>query len=129
MDDDFNSAKALGYLLDTMRMVNIYLSNISYSNYNLFTFSLINIAKYNFNSLAKVFGIFDSDPEVYKRKKMDKKLPLLSLNSEEIEALIKEREKARKEKNWDKADAIRSKLTSQNIIIKDTPQGSIWEVR
>ena len=129
MDDDFNSAKALGYFLDTMRMVNIYLSEISYSNYNLFTFSLINIAKYNFNSLAKVFGIFDSNPEVYKRKKMDKKLPLLSLNSEEIEALIKEREKARKEKNWDKADAIRSKLTRQNIIIKDTPQGSIWEVR
>jgi cysteinyl-tRNA synthetase len=129
MDDDFNSAKALGYFFDTMRMVNIYLSDISYSNYNLFTFSLINIAKYNFNSLAKVFGIFDSNPEVYKRKKMDKKLPLLSLNSEEIEALIKEREKARKEKNWDKADAIRSKLASQNIIIKDTPQGSIWEVR
>ena len=60
---------------------------------------------------------------------MDKKLPILSLNSEEIEALIKEREKARKEKNWDQADAIRSKLTSQNIIIKDTPQGTIWEVR
>ncbi|RLB19326.1 MAG: hypothetical protein DRG76_12505 [Deltaproteobacteria bacterium] len=46
--------------------------------------------------------------------------------SEEIMALIKERETARKKKDWDTADAIRNQLRDMGIELVDTPEGTIW---
>lgn len=43
--------------------------------------------------------------------------------SEKVQKLIEEREKARKAKDWEKADKLREKLQSSGIIIEDTPQG------
>jgi cysteinyl-tRNA synthetase len=45
---------------------------------------------------------------------------------EEIEALMAEREQARAEKNWSRADEIRDELLAQGIVIEDTPQGPRW---
>ena len=42
---------------------------------------------------------------------------------DDIQALIEERQTARKEKNWAKADAIRDQLAAMGITLKDTPQG------
>ena len=42
---------------------------------------------------------------------------------DEINAILKEREEARKEKNWAKSDELRDKLREMGIIVKDTPQG------
>lgn len=44
----------------------------------------------------------------------------------EIEALIAERERARAEKNWARADEIRDRLLAQGIVIEDTPTGPRW---
>jgi len=49
-----------------------------------------------------------------------------SLDSE-IEKLIEERQKARKEKNWALADKIRDDLKQQGIILEDTPEGVKWK--
>ncbi len=45
---------------------------------------------------------------------------------DEIEALINERQAARKEKNFKRADEIRDMLKEQGIILEDTPQGVRW---
>ena len=44
----------------------------------------------------------------------------------EIEALIEERNAARKEKNFARADEIRDQLLEQGIILKDTREGVKW---
>ncbi len=44
----------------------------------------------------------------------------------EIEALMAEREQARADKNWSRADEIRDELLAQGIVIEDTPQGPRW---
>jgi cysteinyl-tRNA synthetase len=49
--------------------------------------------------------------------------------SEEAGRLIKEREKARKERDWKKADEIREQLNAMGITIEDTPQGVKWRKR
>ena len=46
---------------------------------------------------------------------------------EEYLELIKEREKARKEKNYKRADEIREYLKNKGIILEDTPYGTIWK--
>jgi cysteinyl-tRNA synthetase len=50
------------------------------------------------------------------------------LSEEAILAFIAERTSARKEKNWKRSDEIRDELCSYGIQIKDTPQGTTWEV-
>ena len=46
-----------------------------------------------------------------------------------IEELIQQREIARQEKNFEKADKIRDQLHSQGIEIEDTPTGTLWRYR
>ena len=69
--------------------------------------------------IAKVLGIFE-----------DKSYNKISdeLNKE-IEILIKERSIAKEKKNFDLADEIRTKLENLGIEIKDTPDGTSWQVK
>ncbi|MGE5631554.1 MAG: cysteine--tRNA ligase [Caulobacteraceae bacterium] len=59
--------------------------------------------------------------------KVEKKEKVEESISEDIERLIEERQKARKEKNWALADKIRDDLKAQGIILEDTPQGVKWK--
>jgi len=45
---------------------------------------------------------------------------------EDIEALIAERQQARKDKNFARADEIRDELLSKGIVLKDTREGVRW---
>jgi len=53
----------------------------------------------------------------------------LKIAPEEIQGLIDERNQARKSKDWKRADAIRQQLTDLDILLEDTPQGTIWRVK
>jgi cysteinyl-tRNA synthetase len=44
-----------------------------------------------------------------------------------IHELIKDREKARSDKNWEKADEVRKQLDGLGIVLDDTPEGTIWK--
>jgi len=61
----------------------------------------------------------------------DKIFNILTLEEEklnkDVERLIKEREEARKSKDWNKADKIREKLKSMNVILEDTKEGVRWK--
>lgn len=46
---------------------------------------------------------------------------------DEIEALIREREEARRARDWARADAIRDQLQEDGIVLEDTPSGTIWK--
>ncbi|MPN37255.1 Cysteine--tRNA ligase [bioreactor metagenome] len=51
------------------------------------------------------------------------------IDEEYIEALILERNKARKEKDWAKADEIRNTLLEHNIELIDSKDGTAWKVK
>ena len=57
------------------------------------------------------------------RLKTDKKEEMLD---EDIEALIAERQQARKDKNFARADEIRDELLAKGIVLKDTREGVRW---
>ena len=46
---------------------------------------------------------------------------------EEVEALIEQRNEARRTKNFDESDRIRDELVSQGILLEDTPRGTVWK--
>ena len=49
--------------------------------------------------------------------------------SENIKKLIKKREEARKNKDWEESDRIRNLLNKEGIIIEDTPKGTTWKFK
>ncbi|MDK2871041.1 MAG: cysteinyl-tRNA synthetase [bacterium] len=111
MDDDLNTPEALASIFEFIKSMNTYLTETTTPKRDLLEKSISFL-----NNINEVFGII----------KTEEKLPI---EVEEIEKLIKEREKARKEKNWEKADSIRDFLLSKGIILEDTPWGTRWKVK
>ena len=65
-------------------------------------------------------------------KKIDKILGVLGFDDNldnDIMEMIKEREKARKNKDWDKSDQLRDALLDRGIIVEDTPSGTVWKYK
>ena len=127
IEDDFNTAGALGSVLSTVRIVNRYFSETQdeVSPAMVETFQkLLN----EFEKVSKVLGLFFQSPEFFLKELHDKASVLVTLSKSEIKRLITEREEARQEKNWKKSDEIRDFLKSHNITLEDTPQGTHWKV-
>ncbi len=106
MDDDFNTADGLAAIFDLVREINSNVVGASVSA------EYVKKASEIFERLVSVLGL------LYERKKDN-------LDSE-IEALIEERQQARKNRDFARADAIRDELKNQGIVLEDTPQGVKW---
>ncbi len=106
MDDDINTAGAIGVLFDIVKLINIKTADkplpkdeLSYAYDKLCT-------------LADVLGLLSKQ----KQTSLDK----------EVEDLIRQRSEARKAKNFALADEIRDKLTAMDIVLEDTREGVKW---
>lgn len=72
--------------------------------------------------------IFNSEKPIVSRcEKVGRVDPELSID--EIERLVKERNKARRNKDWLRADQIRERLFNQDILVMDTPYGTCWHLK
>lgn len=107
MDDDFNTANAISVLFDLSKTANLYLESKQTST------KVIESFQDTITSFLSILGI-----------EIDKESELLD---EEIDALIKEREEARENRDYDRADEIRDQLSKMNIILEDTAQGIRWK--
>lgn len=108
MDDDFNTADGISVIFDLIRDININISAASSKAIISQSLSLI-------RELGAPMGILQKSTKV-------------SLE-EEIEKLIEERQKARKDKNWALSDKIRDDLKARGIVLEDTPQGVRWFIK
>jgi cysteinyl-tRNA synthetase len=128
MDDDFNTAQALGYFYDLQKHLNTLL-DLSKGRPDSEVASMLAQGLRVFSELGWVLGLFQQDPEEYLDQQRKEGLKRLNLTEEEILASIGERNAARKEKNWKRADEIRSNLLSKGIILEDTPSGTHWKIK
>ncbi|MCI6676743.1 MAG: cysteine--tRNA ligase [Clostridiales bacterium] len=106
MEDDFNTADAISAVFEIVKLSNTSVNEIS-SN------SLIEQLKDKIVTLCDVLGIITEKEE--------------EMLDSDIEALIEERQAARKAKNFARADEIRNQLLEKGIILKDTRQGVVWK--
>ena len=107
MEDDLNTADAIGTIFELVRDINTYVNEGNHSK---------NLVEYAAEALDELTGVLGL---LYNRT------PQESLD-DEIERLIEERNAARKNKNWAEADRIRDDLKSRGIILEDTAQGVKW---
>ena len=114
MEDDFNTAAALGVLYELVREVN------KWSQAPGFT---LNAAVQK--GLQEAVAVLEEGGEILGLR-FGAPAPAAGLDDQEIEAMLARREEARREKNFRLADEIRDKLKERGIIIEDTPQGTRW---
>ena len=128
MDDDFNTARGVGVLFNAVRNINRILDE---SKKGLSPEAIKDIisCKSDILKIGGILGILYELPEAYFEGKKSKGLEKKSIDPAVVENMVKEREKARKAKNWEKADKIREQLEAMNIIIEDRPEGTIWKVK
>ena len=105
MDDDLNTADGIAALFEMARDINTYIAQPQPKE-------AVAYAVKRFDELCGVLGL------LYNRASKD-------LDSE-VEALIAERQAARKAKDFARADAIRDQLAGMGILLQDTPQGVQW---
>ncbi len=75
----------------------------------------------NIEFIDKLLGVGGSDAYKYFQEGIDKETKI------KIEELIKKRDEAKKEKNYELADKIRDELKQMGIMVQDTPNGTVWE--
>lgn len=106
MEDDFNTADAVSVIFELVKLSNTTADEASAKKY-------LEELKQQIVSLSDVLGIIaEKEKEI--------------LDSE-IESLIAERQNARKEKNFARADEIRAELLEKGIILEDTREGVKWK--
>jgi len=127
MDDDFNTPMALGYVFDTVRIINGCLPAEGARPGRGMLFAL-NEARERIREAGKVLGLFLEDPDDYFAKDREREAGKSGLDVEEIERLIAERKEAREAKDWARADEIRDLLAGKGIVIKDTPAATTWKI-
>ncbi|CAI0738802.1 Cysteine--tRNA ligase [Serratia grimesii] len=113
MDDDFNTPEAYSALFDLAREVN----RLKAEDLNAANGLAAELRK-----LAKVLGLLQQEPELF----LQSGAQADDAEVTEIEALIKQRNDARKAKDWALADAARDRLNEMNIVLEDGPQGTTW---
>jgi cysteinyl-tRNA synthetase len=128
MDDDFNTAQALGYFYDLQTHLNGLLS-LSKGNPTEEIASTLKQGLDHFSRIGWVFGLFLENPKDYLDRQKTEGLKKLSLSEEQILHAVGERNLSRKEKNWKRADEIRNDLFSKGIVLEDTPAGTIWKIK
>lgn len=107
MDDDFQAQNGITVVYEMVRLLNQSIEKEDSSKEALSEM---------LNSLIKILSIFGLK-DLYESDLLD----------EEINQLIKEREDARKNQDYERADAIRDELKEKGIILEDTPQGIRWK--
>ena len=125
LDDDFNTAQALGHVFDMVRLTNNFIADEK----NMPAFNKAEIlaaAKKIFDHFGAVLGIFQNDADQFFLSDKETELRKRGLNVEEIESLIKKRQVARETKDWARADAIRKELAGLHIVLKDSANQTSW---
>ncbi|MCI5179319.1 MAG: cysteine--tRNA ligase [Candidatus Electrothrix sp. AW3_4] len=130
MDNDFNSAQALGHLFDGVKVLNKACRLVG-SQQEVATedIQLLEQAKVTMQDLAGLLGVLQQEPGQYIQAKKDRLLASLTLSEQEINDLIAERNAAREQKDWATSDAVRDKLLAHNIELHDGPDGTSWGVK
>ena len=106
MEDDFNTADAISAIFEMVKFANV---NVAETSAKAFAQSI----KDTITKLTDVLGIITEKEE--------------ELLDEDIEKLIEERQQARKDKNFARADEIRNTLSDMGIILEDTREGVKWK--
>jgi cysteinyl-tRNA synthetase len=128
MDDDFNTAAAIGQLFDAVRTINRLITEKGFRK-NREKVAEVRELRDALLKLGDVLGLFASEPAAWLKQLNLALLAHSGYTEADMEEFIRHRQEARKNKDFARADEIRDKLAAKGIQLLDGPQGTTWKVR
>jgi cysteinyl-tRNA synthetase len=126
LDEDFNTAQALGHLFELARAVN-RLGNHKKARKR--AGPVVAPALAALSLVASATGLMAQPTGEFLEEVRTKRLAAMQLDRAEVERLIAERDQMRRDKRWPEADQLRADLDHKGIVVMDGPQGAEWRVR
>jgi len=125
MDDDFNTAFAIGLVYDLVRDVNKFLAEVDKKRDDA-AFIILSAATAALDNAGQTLGLFTRNPEMWftESRFLESKV---TLSVERIEELIHLRNEARALKNWLEADRIRKLIDEAGVELFDRADGTVWK--
>jgi cysteinyl-tRNA synthetase len=103
LNDDFNTPVAIAVMFELALKIN---KNQNIEDINLLV------------KLGNIIGVLNDDAEVFLKDNFDEEI--------DVEDIIKQRDEAKASKDYSTADKLRNDLLEKNILIEDTPSGTVW---
>ncbi len=127
MEDDMNTAAALGQVFNAVRLAGRIAEEKSWrkseGGRDAWTRILENLRKW-----GSVIGVFERKPSDFLAELKACMLERRGIDVSKVEELVVARQDARKDKDFARSDEIRDELAEMGVEVKDTPQGAVWDV-
>ncbi len=127
MDDDFNTAQAIGHIFEFLRPLNHFIAGVG-GDPSPAERAALRAAADTIKSLGEPLCLFQEEPHQFLLELAERRAKRLRIREEKIVQLIAERAEARTNKDYRRADGIRNYLQSQGIVLEDKPQGTTWRI-
>ena len=126
MDDDFNSAQALGHCFELARAINRFANGKSAKKRGA---PIVAPALKAFRVLGASLGLLAQPTREFQDEIKQKRLGAMGIDRSTVENLLGARHDARAQKDWTRADDIRVQLDQLGIVVMDRADGVDWRVR
>jgi cysteinyl-tRNA synthetase len=127
MDDDFNTAAAVGHLYEAFVLANKLLDEPAGVAKDVRRRTLARLRR-DLAKCGETLGIFQREPAVFLTAYRDRLCARRGIDAPAVEARIAERAAARAGKDFARADQIRKDLQATGVELMDTPAGTTWRV-
>ena len=128
MDDDFNTALAIGHLFEGVRTMNRLMATKKFRKKADLVASVRSLQQ-TFIKLGEVLGMFGSQPQQWLEQQNLAGLAELGIEVAAVESAIAQRLQARKDKDFALSDQIRDDLDAKGVLLLDGAAGTIWKIK
>ena len=127
LEDDVNTAAAMGHLFNMVRIAGRVLEDKKLRNSE----GGRDILKAFRDATAKwdtLLGLFAQKPEGFLASLREIRARRRGLDMNKVAGLLRERQEARAAKDFARSDAARDELAALGVEVRDTPEGPVWDI-
>ncbi len=128
MDDDFNSARAIAVLFETVRRINRLIDADENGKSGTGNKEILQDTA-DILGIGSILGIARQTPDAYFIGKQKQAADRRQIDSAWVEEQIARRKQARNDKDFQTADRIRDELLEKGVILEDRADGTIWKMK
>lgn len=127
LEDDINTAQALGQVFAQVRLVNRLLEDkglrAGEAGRDLLQEFLARAQEWE-----KRLGLFGQDPQAFLAELRSQRARRANIDVARVEELMLARQEARASKDFARSDSLRQEITDLGVSVRDTPEGQVWDL-